>query len=318
MRSPTAQGVLDARRTIDPVFLSTPLRRSGELDWHCGARIVFKDETVNPIKSFKGRGACAAISACADAGEIVCASAGIFGQGLAWAVRRTGQSLVVFAAQGAVACKIDAMRGLGATVRREGADFDAAKDAARAHALRSGACFIEDGARPEIAEGAGTMAQELTENGTVFDVVLVPLGNGALVSGIGTWMKHVSPRTQVIAVAAAGAPAMMRSLQSGFSVETAATDTIADGLAVRVPVPYALQTVRAVIDGVISVDDSTLLAAMRLLRDGLGLVIEPAGAAGLAAVLADRPRWKGARIAIPLCGGNVGDDILNRMEDGRA
>ncbi|RJF90482.1 threonine ammonia-lyase [Sphingomonas cavernae] len=305
MHYPRPEGVIAALRHIDPIFLETPMRRSDALDQALDASIVFKDETANPIRSFKGRGAGHFIAGLSATTPLVCASAGNFGQGLAWAARRRELPITVFAAHNAVRCKLDAMRALGADVRLQGDDFDAAKRAARAHAERKGYCYVEDGAHAAIAEGAGTLALELTEAGEHPDAILVPLGNGALAAGVGAWMKHARPATRIVAVGAAGAPAMARAVETGRIAETAHVDTIADGIAVRVPIPYAVDAVRRVTDQVLLVEDSAIRAAMALLDKHLGLIVEPAGAAGLAAIVADPAPWRGQRIAVPLCGGNL-------------
>ena len=290
---------------IDPAFLRSPMLRGTSLDRVTGAEVVLKVETLNPIRSFKGRGTELLAAGMKDQRPLVCASAGNFGQGLARAAVRRGMPVTVFAAERANPLKVAAMRTFGADVRLEGADFDAAKAAARRYAEGSGGSYIEDGALPEIAEGAGTIALELTEAGVAPDVMLVPLGNGALVSGLGTWLRHAAPSTRIVAVVAAGAPSMRLSFEQGRPVSTTTAETIADGIAVREPVPYALDSMRAVVDEVVTVTDAEIVRAMRLVHEHLGLVVEPAGAAGVAALFADAARWRGARVATPLCGGNV-------------
>jgi threonine dehydratase len=258
----------------------------------------------------------------------VCASAGNFGQGLARAGARRGVRVTVFAAAGANALKIAAMRALGAVVHLGGADFDAAKDAARAYVAAAPAgeraLYVEDGAWPEIAEGAGTIGLELTEAlatpGEAPDVVLLPLGNGALATGVGAWFRHAAPTTRIVGVVAAGAPSMQRSFAAGRAVATPAADTIADGIAVREPVPYAVAAMAATVDEVVAVDDAAVVHAMRLVHEHAGLVVEPSGVVGVAALLggdAGAPgggagrgtaRWRGARVATPQCGGNLTPD----------
>ena len=304
-RSPSADRIAAAMQVIDPVFLHSPLVRGSALDRLLGAEVALKVETLNPIRSFKGRGTELFVASLDDRRPLVCASAGNFGQGLARAGVRRGVEVVVFAAVNANPLKIAAMRELGAHVRLEGADFDAAKEAARAHAAVEGVCYVEDGAIPEIAEGAGTIALELTMAGVVPDVMLVPLGNGALATGIGCWLRRAAPATRIVAVVADGAPSMRLSFDAQHPVSTPAANTIADGIAVREPVPYAVATMREAVDEVISVTDDEIVRAMRLVHEQVGLVVEPAGAAGLAALAADPGRWKGALVATPLCGGNV-------------
>lgn len=304
---PDVTSIEEAAATIDPCFLDTPLLRSEALDRELGCRLALKVETLTPIRSFKGRGASwllHRLGADARAG-LVCASAGNFGQGVAYAARTYGIPVTVFAAVHASPVKIAAMRDFGAEVRLEGADFDAAKAAARSFAAASGRLFVEDGAHPAIAEGAGTIARELDLAGALGDAVLVPLGNGSLVNGIGAWIKARRPQVRVVAVAATGAPAMERSWRAGRPIETPEVATIADGVAVRVPVPEALTVMRSTVDEVRLVDDAAIIAAMRLAFARLGLVVEPAGAVGLAAILAAPGDFRGRDVATILCGGNL-------------
>jgi threonine dehydratase len=122
---------------------------------------------------------------------------------------------------------------------------------------------------------------------------------------MGAWFRHASPATRVIGVVATGAPTMLRSFQAREPVACESAATIADGIAVRVPVPYAVREMRWTVDEVVAVDDATVIRAMRLLHEQLGVVVEPAGAAGVAALLQYPERWPGARVLTPLCGGNV-------------
>ena len=300
--------IQDASRAIDPVFLNSPQFAADTLGAALGCALTVKIETINPIRSFKGRGAEYFASTLGPgAHRLVCASAGNFGQGLAWAARRRGLVLDVFASTRANPLKIERMRALGAHVRQEGDDFDAAKDAARAWAEREGRRYVEDGREPAIAEGAGTVAVELLRDGATFDAVVVPLGNGALLGGMAQWIKDRSPRTEVIGVCASPAPSMQLSWQRGVAIPTTSADTIADGIAVRVPIPEAVESLRTIVDDVVLVDDARTMVAMRQLVHALGLLVEPAGAVGLAAIAADPARFAGRRVATVLCGGNVTD-----------
>jgi threonine dehydratase len=305
MQYPSAAAIATVRDTIDPAFLDTPLRRAASLDRAIGVAVQFKDETATPIRSFKGRGACAFVAGLARPDHLVCGSAGNFGQGLAWAARRRAMPLTVFAATGAAACKVAAMRDLGAEVVLAGHDYDAAKAMAEEHARRTGRLYVEDGAACSIAEGAGSIGVELSRDADAFDHILLPLGNGALVSGVGAWLRHAAPQVRIVAVAAAGAPAMAEAVLTGNPAAGARADTIADGIAVRVPIPYAVECVRRVVDDVVLADDHAIRTAMALISEHLGLVVEPAGAAGLAALIAEPGRWRGQKVMVPLCGGNV-------------
>lgn len=235
------------------------------------------------------------------------ASAGNFGQGVAYAARAMGVSVVVYAALTANRNKVAAMSRLGADVRQAGEDFDAAREAAAAHAAESGWELLVDGADPWIAIGAGTMACELTDAVAVGDLaaigaIFVPVGNAALVNGIGAWTRQAAPRTRVIGVQAAGAPAMTLSWRARRPIETERADTIADGIAARVPIPEALSLMLEVVDEMRLVDDPAIIAATARMSEALPLSIEPSAGAAWAAAL-QHPQ--GGPIALILTGGNV-------------
>lgn len=302
-----------ASRSIDPVFLNSPQFESGPIGEVLGMKLVLKVETVNPIRSFKGRGADFFVSRLpAHPPRLVCASAGNFGQGMAYAARKRELPLTVFAAANASPVKLDAMRGMGAEVRLHGSDLDTAKDLARAFARESGSYFVEDGHEPLISEGAGTLAVELCRWPAPFDALLVPLGNGALLAGVGRWMKAYSPSTQIIGVCAAGAPSMALSMRQKKPVSTDSVQTIADGIAVRVPIPEALDDLANLVDDVLLVEDDAAVEAMRLIFQHHSLVAEPAGAAGVAAALTFQERFRGMTIGTPICGGNITPDQARR------
>jgi threonine dehydratase len=296
----------EAAGLVDTVFRDTPQFVSEPLSDRLGATTVLKVECVNPIRSFKGRGTDYLLHRLGpQADGLVCASAGNFGQGMAYAARKRGMRMTVFAATTANPLKVERMRGLGANVVLEGQDFDDAKEGALRYASESGAFYVEDGLLGPIAEGAGTIALELGRMKEPIDACLVPLGNGSLINGMGLWIKRFSPATRVIAVCPVGAPAMERSWHAGKPVSTTTMDTIADGIAVRIPVAEALEIMRSAVDEVMLVSDAEMIEAMRWLHRDAGLVVEPAGAAGVAAIAKRREELAGKRVAVPLTGGNV-------------
>jgi threonine dehydratase len=305
--------IREAAEAIEPAFRDSPQYVCEPLSDRLGVTTVIKVECVNPIRSFKGRGTDYLLHRLGhQAAGLVCASAGNFGQGMAYAACKRGDRLTVFAAVAANPLKIDRMRALGARVVLEGADFDAAKAAAKEHARQTGAFYVEDGLQPEIAEGAGTIALELGRMDEPLDALLVPLGNGSLVTGIGTWVKHFAAATRVIAVCAAGAPAMELSWRAGKPVSTETSATIADGISVRAPVTQALTAMRSTVDEVMLVTDEEIVDSMRMLFFDAGLVVEPAGAAGLAALAKRRREFAGRRVAVPICGGNLTQEQIRR------
>ena len=294
-----------ARKLIRPAFLASPCLSETRLDIELGARVALKLETLNPIRSFKGRGTDFLLSQLPGCEPIVCASAGNFGLGVAFSAKGRGRAVTVFAAKNANPMKLEAMRRLGAEVVLHGVDFDSAKEAARGHARERALPFIEDGAEPELAEGAGTIALELLEQVPAPEYVVLPLGNGALSHGVGTALKALSPRTTLVCVTACGAPAMYWSLAREASVTSKRAYTVADGIAVRNPVPYATKALIQLRPEVMEVSEEALFEAVHFIHRELGLVVEPAGAAGVAALLSQREVWRGRSVATVLAGGNV-------------
>jgi threonine dehydratase len=295
---------------IHPVLLNMPQLAYGSLSRSLGCTLTLKNETANPVGCFKGRGAEFFVARMLARGEdapLVCASAGNFGLALAYSSARRGLRLTVFVSESASPVKVDAIRRYGARIVTSGRDFDAAKDAARTHAVKNGERFVEDGAEPEISEGAGTIAVELFA-GARYDCILVPLGNGALLAGIGRWVKAHSPNTRIIGVCSAGARVMFDCWSSGAetsAVANATAQTIADGIAVRVPVPAAVSDLRPLVDDIRLVDDAQLIAAMRLTYTHTGFMCEPSAVAGIAALSADPQAFAGQRVATVLTGCNL-------------
>jgi threonine dehydratase len=298
--------IREAAGVIDPVFRDSPQFVAEALSHRLGMRVLCKVEIVNPIRSFKGRGCDYLLHRLGSAtGRLVTASAGNFGQGLAYAARARDVPVTVFAAESASPLKIERMRALGAEVRLVGHDLDAAKHSARAWADEQGWRFIEDGREPEIAAGAGTMAVEMLRWPEPIETVLVPVGNGALAAGVGAWLRAEAPATKLIGAVAEGAPAMRLSWHAGRPVSTETAGTIADGIAVREPVAEAVARLTGLLDDMVTVSDDQIVEAMLLAFETLGLVVEPAGAAGLAAALARQDSLRGQLVAVPLCGGNL-------------
>jgi threonine dehydratase len=305
---PTADEVERAAAGLDPVFANTPLLTGTALD-DGGARVALKVETLNPIRSFKGRGAVTWMrEAGAGAPGVVCASAGNFGQGLAYAARAAGMPCHVFVGRTANPGKVEAMRRLGARVEVGGEDYDAAIETARAFAEGEGLRFVQDGRDPWIAAGAGTLAREAAEAGAAPDVALVPVGNSALILGVAAWLR---PRgVRIVGVCAEGAPAPALSWRERRPVASERVATIADGIGVREPFPESVDAMVEHVDDMVLVSEDELRAAMRALADATSLLVEPAGAAGVAALLADPEPYRGASVLTPLCGGNLAPGAL--------
>lgn len=300
---------------IDAAFLDTPQFECETLSKLFDCQVILKVETLNPIRSFKGRGS--ELLTNRSKGEpMICASAGNFGQAMAWSCRLRKMQLTVYASIHANPFKVSRMKELGANVIQYGEDFDAAKAAARDVANAKGIRFVEDSYDVETIIGAGTIGVELASmDETIdrpFDMILVPLGNGALVNGIGKAMAKLLPETKIVAVQSVNASAMIESWQSGKVVVHEKIQTIADGIGVRIPVPVALEDMRNLVHQGILVKEETIIKAMQLIRLHAGLIVEPSAAVGLAAMLENRELFAGKRVALILTGGNLTEQQMQQ------
>ena len=244
----------------------TPLLQAHAIGRRLDAEVWLKREDCTPIGSFKLRGAITTAGALASevptAGVYV-ASAGNYGLAIVYACARYGIPVTVIAPEGATPSKLDRIRLLGGTVEIHGRDFDVAKKYAKEKARQFGGVFWEDGVIEEMATGAGTIATELLRDQEPWDMVVVPLGNGSLIKGIAQEMKRRSPDTEIVAVVPEGAPAMAQALLGQQWDESAQVKTLADGLAVRVPIPKIVEELIGLVDDVWTVSESDILPAVK-------------------------------------------------------
>ncbi|PGH49503.1 threonine/serine dehydratase [Streptomyces sp. Ru87] len=303
-----------ARRVINPIFLDTPLYRCVALEPGLGCAVSIKLETANPVRSFKARGTEVVASLLADHGSraVVCASAGNLGQALAWSGRGRDLDVTVVASRCATRAKLDRIRALGAGLELVDGDHETARERAAAIARMNGIRLVEDSLDIETCEGAATIGLELVNTAPSFDTVLVALGGGALATGVGHVVKTLAPELEVICVQPLGAPAMTHSWRQRRVVTTDSTDTIADGVAGRRPIPAVLDDLLVVADDAVLVQEASIIAGMRMLLDHAGLVVEPSAALGIAAILEDRDRFAGRHVVTIVCGNNVDVDAYHR------
>jgi threonine dehydratase len=303
-----------AHPRIHPAFTHSAQYVHEGLSRAAGVDVVVKVDCINPIRAFKGRGTWLAVEGLVGEGRLsaerpaVAASTGNFGQGLAFAARAHGIPAVVFADEAANPLKLERIRSFGARVIQEGRDFDDARVAAEAYAREHGAELVIDGRDPRIAAGAATLALEVTDAAAAGAVPMptvayVPLGNGALIVGVGAWLRHAAPGCRIVGVAATGAPSVVMSWLAGEPVETAEAATYAEGIACRVPVPEALDMMVGRVDDLLVVSEAQLHAAETELRAATGITVEGAAAASWAGLLAD-PDRPGPALVI-LTGSNV-------------
>jgi threonine dehydratase len=289
-----------AAQVIDPQFLSTPQYADPALSRALGREVVVKIEVANPLGSFKGRGADFYVRELEPGRRLVCATGGNFGQALAYAGRAHGFPVDVFVPATLDGGKLARIRALASEVTVVDGDEENLKDAAREHAdAEPERFFVEDGRELAITEGAGTIGVELAAADHL-DTLVVQVGDGALIGGVARWLKEHSPDTRIVAVAPTGSPAMALSWREGRPVATDSADTIASALAIQQPVPESVARIGPLVDDFVLIDDADMIEGMRVIADTLGLLVEPAGAAGVAAVL--RHEIEGEPLGVLLTG----------------
>jgi len=308
----TLEEIEAARARLEPVLRPTPVEESESLSTVAGRRVFVKPEHRQRTGSFKIRGATNKIAYLPEGVEVVAASAGNHAQGVARAARLAGRRATIFMPAGAPLPKVVATRADGADVRLEGEVVDEAIAAARAYAEATGAVWVHPFDDPQIIAGQGTLGLELAKECPVDATVLVPVGGGGLMSGIATALAGSRPSMKVIGVEAAGAAAVRASLDAGKQVTLDALHTIADGIAVKATSALVLEHIEAYVSDVITVGDDEISNAMLVLLERSKDVVEPAGAAGLAAVLAGKVPGTGPVLPV-LSGGNVDPLLLIKL-----
>lgn len=281
--------------------------RCDALGRQLGCTVSIKLETANPVRSFKARGTELVASELVVQGRraVVCASAGNLGQALGWSCRRRGLDATVVASRHAPAAKLDRIRALGAELDLVDGDFEEARERAVSIAQERGIRLVEDSLDVETCEGAATIGLELAGGPSSVDAVLIALGGGAMATGVGYVLNSLVPEVDVICVQPAGAPAMTRSWRARRVVTTDTTNTIADGVAGRHPIPAVLDDLLTVADDAVLVREESIIAGVQMLQEHTGLMVEPSAALGVAAVLEDRDRFAGSHVATVICGSNV-------------
>lgn len=304
--------ILKAQERLVGVLVPTPLEESASISELAGRQIWLKPEHRQRTGSYKIRGAYNKVAQLERACEVVAASAGNHAQGVARAARLTGHRATIFMPATAALPKVQATRADGATVHLEGATVDDAIALARAYAKTAGAELIHPYDDPLVIAGQGTVGAEIVDEIDGDTTVVVPVGGGGLISGVATAVKAAHPGARVIGVEAAGAAAMRASLDKGKLIRLDHISTIADGIAVKAPSELTLAHVKARVDDVVTVTDDEISRAMILLLERVKAVVEPAGAASLAAVLSGKVPGDGPVVAI-ISGGNVDPILLIRL-----
>ncbi len=309
-------GIADIRRAaaeIDGAVLRTPTIDAPALSERAGTEICLKLESLQRTGSFKERGALnklLSLDAAARRAGVIAVSAGNHAQGVAYHAGRLGIPATIVMPEGTPFTKIDRTEALGAVVLLKGDGLAAAREAAEAIAGERGLALIHPYDDPAVIAGQGTIALELLADRPDLDTIVVPVGGGGLISGIAVAAKTLRPAIEIVGVQSTLYPSMRRLLRGEAPGEPAAPVTLAEGIAVKEPGLLTRQIVAALVADILLVDEATLENAVEALLERQRLVVEGAGAAGLAAVLASPERFAGRRIAIVVSGGNIDARLL--------
>ncbi|MEU2424528.1 threonine ammonia-lyase [Streptomyces sp. NPDC007851] len=315
LRSVTLDDVRGAQKMLTGVARTTAMEGSRYLSELVGSPVHLKCENLQRTGSFKLRGAYVRIAGLLPeerAAGVVAASAGNHAQGVALASSLLGVHSTVFMPNGAPLPKISATRHYGAEVRLHGQVVDETLAAAQEYAAETGAVFIHPFDHPDVIAGQGTVGLEILDQCPEVGTIVVGIGGGGLAAGIAVAVKSIRPDVRIVGVQAAGAAAYPPSLAAGRPVSVANPATMADGIKVGRPgdVPFAI--VRELVDEVRTVGEDQLSAALLLCLERAKLVVEPAGAGPVAALLAEPGSFAGPVVAV-LSGGNVDPVLMQRV-----
>jgi threonine dehydratase len=305
--APDLADVLAARQRIAPYLRSTALYRYPVLDSLTGAEVWVKHENHQPVGAFKVRGGVNLVSQL-DAQErrrgVIAASTGNHGQSVAYAAELFGVRAIVCVPEQANPVKVESMRAMGAEVVFHGRDFDEAREYCEKQASEHGYRYIHSGNEPLLIAGVGTYTLEILEARPETEVIVVPVGGGSGAAGACLVATAVRPSIEVIGVQSEAAPAAYHSWQAGTLVEDT-NSTFAEGLATRTAFDLPQRILRQLLDDFVLVSEAGLKDATRLMIETTRNLVEPAGAAALAAVLSDPQRFAGRTVAIVCSGGNI-------------
>lgn len=315
MTIPTLADIEDAERLLAPVVRRIPLAGARWLSERVGGPVLLAPENLQRAGSFKIRGAYVRIAKLGDEARrhgVVAASAGNHAQGVALAAQLLDVHATVFMPEGASIPKVQATEAYGADVRLAGATIEEALQAAQAWATETGAILIHPFDHPDVVAGQGTLGLEILRNCPEVSTIVACTGGGGLLAGIALAVKSLRPDVTVIGAQAAGAAAYPPSLEAGHPVTLATMRTMADGIAVGRPGQVPFEIIRSHVDDIRVVSEDSLARAQVLLLERAKMVVEPAGAAAVAAIL-DEPKSFTTPVVATLSGGNVDPLLLMRV-----
>jgi threonine dehydratase len=311
----TSDDVVAARETLREVISATPVLYSRVLSELIGGPVYLKAENLQRTGSFKIRGAYFRIARMSDeqrARGVVAASAGNHAQGVALAASMLGTRATVVMPERAPLPKAQATRGYGAQVILHGASVEDAMGEALRFAERTGAVFIHPYDHPDIVAGQGTLGFEIIEQCPQAATILVPVGGGGLAAGVAVAVKGLDPDVRIVGVQAEAMAAFPESLAQGHSIPVPARPTMADGIAVSRPGDIAVGVLSKLADRMVTVSEAGLSRALLLCLERAKQVVEPSGAAGVAALLEHLGEFEPPVVAV-LSGGNIDPLLLSKL-----
>ncbi len=304
--------VEEAAAQLDGVAHRTPVVTSRTLDALVGRQVFLKPENLQRGGAFKFRGAYNKIASLEAPRGVAAFSSGNHAQAVAIAARLLGTTAVILMPEDAPAAKVEATRGYGAEVVTYDRWTEDREALGAALADDRGLALVPPYDDPLVMAGQGTAGLELVADARPLDALVVPVGGGGLIAGCATVAKALSPRTRVIGVEPEAGNDTQRSLAAGERLDLGVPQTIADGLQASIPGRLTFEVTRCRVDEIVTVTDAELVAAMRFAFDRLKLVLEPSGAAAVAALLAGKIEARG-RIGAVLSGGNVGVERFREL-----
>jgi threonine dehydratase len=307
--------IYEAHERIKNVIVKTPFSYAPRLSQESGCQVYLKKENLQVTGAFKIRGAYNKIASLSDEERshgVIAASAGNHAQGVAMAAQMFGTRALIVMPESTPLTKINGVSYYGAEVILAGSNYDEAYAYAARYGDEHGMVFVHPFADEAVMAGQGTIAIEMLECMDDLDAIVIPVGGGGLISGMASAIKSLAPHVRVIGVGAAGAPAMRESYEAKTPIDSTSVRTIADGIAVRDTSPITLSHILDSVDEFISVDDEEIANAILFLLERQKLVVEGAGAAGVAALLHHKlEHLNTKKIGVVLSGGNMDVTLLS-------
>lgn len=307
--------IKEAKERIKEVIVDTPLSFAPNLSQICGCSVYLKKENLQITGAFKIRGAYNKIATLNDEQRscgVVAASAGNHAQGVALSASKFGIKAIIVMPESTPLTKVNGVKNYGAEVILHGSNYDEAYAYALKYGKENSLTFVHPFEDDEVMAGQGTLALDIIENCENLDAIIVPVGGGGLISGIAVAAKSLNPNIEIIGVGAKGAPALKNSFDLKTAVDSLSVRTIADGIAVRDTSKITLEYMLKSVDKFISVDDEEIASAILFLLEKQKLVVEGAGAVGVAALLHGKlEHLRDKKVAVVLSGGNMDVTLLS-------